>query len=317
MNQGIEVTDTLEEGVVHGRTLVVVNPTARHGVTQSLVPLVTSLLDGNLDYDMVLTEHPGHAVDLAASADRYDTVIAVGGDGTVHEVLNGIMRLPTHQRPAFTLLPTGSGNDYRRTLGISTDLATAVRQILAGTRTRMDVGVINGTYFANSIAIGLDARVTARAAEIKTSTGWSGIPLYLRALMYVLFRMFYSHPVTIAFDGAPSENRDLLLVAVTNGPTYGGGFRITPDARPDDGFLDVCTIERVSLPGALWRLPFVIVGKHTWMKPVSMERHVSIKLTSENPIEGQVDGEVMLARTYDIRIEPLGIEVIVPARRER
>lgn len=301
--------------MVQGRTLVIVNPTARHGVTQSLVPLVCSLLEGNLDYDLVFTERPGHATDLAAGATGFGAVMAVGGDGTVHEVLNGIMRVAAPRRPALTLLPTGSGNDYRRTLGLSTDLATAVRQIMGGVRKRMDVGVVNDVYFANSLAIGLDARVTARAAQIKTATGWSGLPLYLRALMYVLFRQYYSHPVTISIDGGAETDADMLLMAVTNGPTYGGGFKITPDAVPDDGLLDVCTIDRVTLGSALWRLPFVVAGKHTWMSPVTMERHSSIRVESGLPLEGQVDGEVMLSKTYDVRIEPLGVEVIVPGEQ--
>ena len=300
--------------MVHGRTLVIVNPTARHGVTERLVPLVVSLIDGHLDYTLMLTQGPGHATELAAGAVSYDQIIAVGGDGTVHEVLNGIMRLPATDRPALAVLPTGSGNDYRRTLGISTDLASAVRQILGGRRARMDVGVVNGAYFANSLAIGLDARVTARAAEIKSTTGWSGLALYFRALMYVLFRQFYAHRVTLSLDGGPAAERELLLVAITNGPTYGGGFKITPAAVADDGVFDVCIIGRTSLPGALWRLPFVIIGRHTRMRPVSMSRHTALRLESEAPIEAQADGEVMLSTVYDIHIEPLGVEVIVPER---
>ncbi len=299
---------------VHGRTLVIVNPMARHGVTKSLVPLIVSLLDGHLDYDLVLTKHPGHATQMAADAGVYDQIVAAGGDGTVNEALNGIMRLPAADRPALTVLPTGSGNDYRRTLGISTDLPSAVRQILGGRRARMDVGIVNGMYFANSLAIGLDARVTARAAEIKSTTGWSGLPLYLRALMYVLFRQFYAHRVTLSLDGEPASDRELLLVAITNGPTYGGGFKITPSAVGDDGVFDVCIIGKIGLAGALWRLPFVVVGRHTRMRPVSMSHHTSLRLESDAPIEAQADGEVMLSTTYDVRIEPLGVEVIVPER---
>ncbi|MBS3957438.1 MAG: diacylglycerol kinase family lipid kinase [Clostridiales bacterium] len=298
----------------HGRTLVIINPTARHGITRSLVPVVASLLEGHIDHDTVLTEHPGHAAEIASGSAQYDTVIAVGGDGTVHEVLNGLMRIPASDRPILTVLPTGSGNDYRRTLGIPSDLTSAVRELLDGVRVRLDVGVVNGVYFANSIAIGLDARVTARAAEIKMSTGWSGLPLYLRALMYILLRRFYSHPVVLSIDGSPPQAVEILLIAITNGPTYGGGFRITPDAVPDDGLLDVCTIDRVGLGSALWRLPFVITGNHTQMSPVKMGLHRSIRLESETPLEGQLDGEVMLSTVYDIHIEPSAVEVLVPRR---
>jgi YegS/Rv2252/BmrU family lipid kinase len=224
------------------------------------------------------------------------------------------MQLPRDERPALALLPTGSGNDYRRTLGISPNLSTAARQLVGGIRASVDIGVVNGTYFANSVAVGLDARVTAKAAELKTTTGWSGIMLYLRALMIVLFRQFHSHPVLLSIDGAAPVERDLLLIAATNGPTYGGGFKITPHARNDDGLLDICIIDKVSLPGALMRLPFVVVGHHGWMRPVTLERHTSVRIESAVPIEGQIDGEITLASTYEISVLPDALDVIVPGR---
>lgn len=297
-----------------GRTLVIVNPAARHGITRDLIPVVSGLLDGQIDHDLVVTKDPGHATVLARNANGYDTVVAVGGDGTVHEVLNGIMQRPAEGRPALTLLPTGTGNDYRRTLGISSNLTAAARQIIGGARTSVDIGVVNGVYFANSVAVGLDARVTAKAVELKSTTGWSGIMLYMRALFIVLFRQFYTHHVTLSIDDGPPEERELLLVAATNGPTYGGGFKITPHARDDDGLLDTCIIWKVSLLGALLRLPFVVVGHHGWMRPVTLGLHRSIRVDSEVPIEGQIDGEVILASTYEISVLPGALEVIVPGR---
>lgn len=295
-----------------GKTLVIVNPAARHGVTGDLIPLVTNLLGNQVDHDLLVTEYPGHATEAARDAEGYQTIVAVGGDGTVYEVLNGIMSRPQADRPALGLLPTGSGNDYRRTLGISTDLATAARQLLGGKRASMDVGLVNGVYFANSVAVGLDARVTAKAVELKTTTGWSGLPLYLRALLNILLRDYRTHKITLSIDGASATERDVLIVAATNGPTYGGGFKITPDSRSDDGKLDVCIIDRLSLPGALVRLPFLIFGHHGWMRAVTIQRHESLRIESPVPIEGQMDGEVMLASTYEISILPSALDVIVP-----
>ncbi|MHB9003331.1 MAG: diacylglycerol/lipid kinase family protein [Coriobacteriia bacterium] len=298
-----------------GTCLAIVNPQAKHGMTGTMLPAVRQLMDGVIDYEMVLSQGPQDAARIAREATGVDTVIAVGGDGTVHEVLNGLMARPADDRPAMALLPTGSGNDYRRTLGISTDLSTAVRQIAGGERRKMDVGTVNGTYFANSLSIGMDARVTAKAVELKVSTGWSGLPLYLRALMYVLFKQLYPHHVTVSIDGGEPSDLDMLLVAFTNGPTYGGGFFITPDAAGDDGLLDMCLIDPLPLGEALWRLPFVIAGKHTRMRPVHMSRHSRVLLISETPLEGQVDGETMLERSYDIGILPAAIDVIVPTER--
>lgn len=299
--------------VEQDKALLIVNPAARHGETAALVPMVERVLK-SLPHDTVLTERVGHASELAAAAAGYDLVVAVGGDGTVHEVLNGLMRLPAESRPALGVLPTGSGNDTRRTLGIPEDLSDAAMTLATGVRRRFDVGVCNGLYFNNSFAAGLDARVTFKAVEYKATTNRSGLWLYLTALLHVLFHELYPHSVRITWDGGPAEAREVMVIAVTQGPTYGGGFFITPDADPTDGLFDVCVIDPLSLAGALARLPFVIVGKHTNMKPVHMSRHAALVIESDEPLPAQIDGEVLLERRYEVSILPAAIECIVPRR---
>jgi len=296
-----------------GRMLLIVNPTARHGETAPLVPAIERLLQ-SVGHDVVLTERAGHAAEIAASAQGYDTLVAVGGDGTVHEVLNGIMRRPEADRPTLGLIPTGSGNDTRRTLGIPTDITDATMALISGERRRFDVGVCNGMYFNNSFAAGLDARVTAKAVEYKSTTKRSGLWLYLTALFHVLFNELYPHRVRVSWDGADAEEAELLVIAVTIGPTYGGGFFITPDAVPDDGLFEVCVIDPLTLGAALVRLPFVIVGKHTRMKPVHMARRTRIVIESDDLMPAQIDGEVLLERRYEISILPSAVECIVPSR---
>jgi YegS/Rv2252/BmrU family lipid kinase len=294
-----------------GRTLVIINPEARHGETAALIPVVEQLL-GSIPHDSVVTEHTGHAAELAEAAEGYDVVVAVGGDGTVHEVMNGLMAHPAERRPVLGLLPTGSGNDTRRTLGVPTELAEAVVVLGTGVRKRFDVGLCNGVYFNNSFAAGLDAKVTAKAVEYKVTTKRDGLWLYLTALLHVLFKDLGSFPVRIAFDGEPPAEHDTLIIAVTQGRTYGGGFLITPDAIADDGIFDVCMIDPLSLPEALMRLPFVIAGKHTKMKPVHMSRHTSVTIDSDCPIPAQIDGEVLYEPRYEITMLAGAIECIVP-----
>jgi YegS/Rv2252/BmrU family lipid kinase len=291
--------------------LLIVNPAAKHGETETLVPAIEQLLQ-SVPHDLVLTTHMGNAAQIAEEAKGYDTLVAVGGDGTVHEVLNGIMRRPEGDRPALGLIPTGSGNDTRRTLGVPTDIADATLVLAAGVRRRFDVGLCNGLYFNNSFAAGLDARVTAKAVEYKVTTKRSGLWLYLTALLHVLFRELYSHHVQISWDGEEPVADDLLALAATIGPTYGGGFYITPEAVPDDGLLEVCVIDPLSLPGALLRLPFVVLGKHTRFKVVTMSRRRSIVIESAEPMPAQLDGEVMVDRRFEISILPGAIECIVP-----
>lgn len=299
------------EAVAVEKALLIVNPAARHGQTADLVPVIEQLLV-NLPHDTFLTQHMGHAADMARAATGYDLVVAAGGDGTVHEVLDGIMAHPESSRPALGLLPTGSGNDTRRTLGISTDLTSAALELATGERRRFDVGVCNGTYFNNSFAAGLDAKVTAKAVEYKATKHRDGLWLYLTSLLHVLFNDLASFPMRVCFDGGAPENHDTLIIAVTNGATYGGGFKITPDAIPDDGLFDVCMIDPLSLPQALVRLPFVVTGKHTRMKPVHMSRHSSLVIECESPIPAQIDGEVLLESRYAIEMLPSAVECVVP-----
>lgn len=291
--------------------LLIVNPAAKHGVTETLVPVIERLLQ-SVPHATVSTGSTGDATQIAEKADGYDVLVAVGGDGTAHEVLNGIMRRPENDRPALGLIPTGSGNDTRRTLGVPSDIADAVLTLSTGVRRRFDVGCCNGQYFNNSFAAGLDARVTAKAVEYKVTTKRSGLWLYLTALMHVLFNELYPHNVRLTWDDEPPVEKRLLIVAATIGPTYGGGFFITPDAVPDDGLLEICTIDPLSLPEALMRLPFVVFGKHTWMKPVHMARHRSLLIDSDDPMPAQIDGEVMVARRFEVTVLPQAIECIVP-----
>lgn len=296
------------------RTLLVINPEAKHGETAKLVPVIEQLL-ANVAHDSVQTEYMGHAARIAEErGSDYDLVVAAGGDGTVHEVLNGLMRLAEDVRPALGVLPTGSGNDTRRTLGIPADLTQAALVLVTGERKRFDVGKANDIYFNNSFAAGLDAKVTAKAVEYKVTTRRSGLWLYLTALLNVLFRDLNSFVMNLSFDGEPAKRYDTLIVAMTQGPTYGGGFYITPDADATDGLFDVCMIDPLSLPQALWRLPFVISGRHTGMKVAHMSRHRSAVIECESPIPAQVDGEMLLECRYDIEMLHGAIECIVPRR---
>jgi YegS/Rv2252/BmrU family lipid kinase len=293
--------------------LIIVNPQAKHGEAERLGPVIETLL-ASVPHDTVWTNAPGHATEIAAGAAGYDVVVASGGDGTVHEVLNGLMRIDAADRPVLAVLPTGSGNDTCQTLGVPFDLTEAAALLSTGQVRRFDVGLCNGTYFNNSFAAGLDAKVTAKAVEYKVTKRRSGLWLYLTALLHVLFKDLGAFRLDVAFDGEPAAPYETLIVAITNGATYGGGFRITPDADPTDGVFDVCMIDPLSLGEALWRLPFVITGKHTKMRVVHMLRHTSAIIDSAVPLPAQIDGEVLFERRYEVSMLPGAIECVVPAK---
>jgi YegS/Rv2252/BmrU family lipid kinase len=293
------------------RTLFIVNPAARHGETRRLLPMLERALPDPSSGQIQVSAGPRHAFDLARTACGFDSVVAVGGDGTAHEVLNGVMAHAEVGRPVFGILPTGSGNDLAHTFGMSDNPTTALLQLSSAVHKRIDLGLCNGVWFGESVSMGLDARVTAKAVQLKISTGLSGLNLYLRALMEVLRTQYYGHHVTIAFDDEEPFETDALIVAVTNGPTYGGGFKITPDSTNDDGLLDICRIDVLPKAQAYARLPFVVLGKHTRMKPVHMRRARRVTVLADAPMEGQIDGEVMLGSAYDISIVPDAATVLV------
>ncbi|HEY5517394.1 MAG TPA: diacylglycerol kinase family protein [Coriobacteriia bacterium] len=299
--------------MAQARHLIIVNPQACHGEAEQLGPVIEALL-ANLPHDTATTNAPGHATEIAAGAADYDVVVASGGDGTVHEVLNGLMRIDADRRPALAVLPTGSGNDTCRTLGVPLDLTAAAALLSTGEQRRYDVGACNGIFFNNSFAAGLDAKVTAKAVEYKVTKRRSGLWLYLTALLHVLFNDLGAFKLDIAFDGEPAALYDTLIVAITNGPTYGGGFKITPGADATDGVFEVCMIDPLGLGQALWRLPFVIAGKHTKMPVVHMSRHTSAVIDSPVPLPAQIDGEVLFERRYDVTMLPGAIECVVPVR---
>ncbi|MDI6843969.1 MAG: hypothetical protein QMC94_06195 [Anaerosomatales bacterium] len=133
-------------------------------------------------------------------------------------------------------------------------------------------------------------------------------------LIHVLFNDLSGFTALVGFDDEAPTTMETLILAVTIGPTYGGGFKITPHAVPDDGLFEVCAIDPLSLPSALVRLPFVIAGKHTRMRPVHMSRHRSVIIEADQPVPAQIDGEVLLESRYEISLLPKAITCVVPRR---
>jgi YegS/Rv2252/BmrU family lipid kinase len=290
---------------------VILNPAANHGATARLATPLRELIGSGLPWTLVVTTSAREATDVVADCgDDVGLVVAVGGDGTVNEVVNGLMRRPPEARPALGLVRGGSGNDFPKLLGTPAGLSAAVLAAASGTPRRIDVGVCNGTFFINALSLGLDAQVTARAAEVKAATGRSGFPLYFSSLMHVLFRELTPYDLDVSFDGSPPERTRAMLVAAGNGRTYGGGFRVTPCAEPDDGLLDTLVLDELGVGEALWRLPFFVLGRHTHMRPVHMGRHASMVVSSDRPVPGQLDGEMMAADRYEISVEPGAVQVV-------
>jgi diacylglycerol kinase (ATP) len=293
--------------------LVIVNPTAGGGRAGRLIPWVRERLAARPDAELCVTRRRGDAEAWAGDAARAgrDRVVAVGGDGTVQEVINGL--LAVGRSAQLGVVPVGTGNDLARSLGLPAEAGSAWR-IAVGRATRpTDValaqnGAGSARWFASAGGIGFDAQVAAAMAGRR---GWlAGRAGYLVTTLVEL-RRFNNCRLRLLLDGAELE-RDVLFVAIANGAYYGGGMRIAPDARPDDGLLEVCVVGDISRLTALRELPNLYRGTHVRNPSVSMHRAARIEVEGSGSTRVHLDGEPFGTLPLAISISPGALEVAAP-----
>lgn len=286
-----------------GRPLVILNPASNHGRAAKLRPLVEQALVGGRG-DLVATVKPGDAVAMAEDAARSGrSVVVVGGDGAIHEAGNGLLRAGAPV--ALGVVPAGSGNDYAlRVANMPTDIKAALELALTATPERVDAGRVNDGFVLNAIGVGIDANCNATAESYKRF-GLTGRALYMSAaLTDVLFHYNGCPTLDAQFDGGAVERQDYAVVAMSIGPTYGGGFKINPGADPRDGLFNVCAIRKPPQLRALRLLPMVERGEHVKEPETRMFQARSIVLESAPEIYAQVDGELIRGRRFVVEIMP-------------
>ncbi len=295
------------------RIKLILNPICNHGRSLQSAADLRSLLSG-VEAEWSGTEYPGHAIELARQAGEqgFDLVIALGGDGTVHEVVNGLMQVPPEKRPALGIIPLGSGNDFAHILAIPSEPGQALHSALNGARRPLDIVSVcdeNGRleYFNNTIGIGFDAIVNIYTRQI---TRIHGFMMYFIALIQTIFRRF--NPVDLHVE-TDQESWDLntLMLAFGNGPREGGGFLVTPEAKYDDGILQYVTIRKISRLLMLRLVPEVMKGTHGRFKVVKMGSCHKVSIQSQQPLYVHLDGEVYAGFGTDIR--KLAIEILPSA----
>lgn len=290
---------------------IIVNPTAGRGRGSNLVPHIESFFRAHrIAHELCVTEKRGHATALAraGSLAGWQTVVAVGGDGTVNEVANGLVG----SSAALGVIPCGVGNDFARTFSLPADWKKACRVLIQPKVEMIDVASANGRCFLNSAGVGFDAAVALEVASSKTRVG--GIWPYLFAVLRTLPR-FKRDEIEMSFDGNRISVR-AWLVAITNGPTYGGGMRICPQARTDDGFLDFCVIGDIAIGRVFYYLPLVIMGRHEGLPEIYTGKATSIKLKMPASYCYHLEGEVMRCSELEISVQPRALKVITGRREE-
>ncbi|MCK5246651.1 YegS/Rv2252/BmrU family lipid kinase [Candidatus Bipolaricaulota bacterium] len=307
-----------------GKYRLIVNPTAGGGTAGKSIPDIERRLHkSGLDFDLVQTERPWHAVELArAAAAEVDVVVAVGGDGTANEVLNGLM-LAKNAGHTVTMgvLCVGRGNDFAFGVGIPTELAASCEALTADRRRTIDVGHVvggdlpEGRYFGNGVGIGFDAVVGFVAAKMKHVRGFVG---YFVAAIKTIFVYFKAPLVRLEFDGQPMDLH-ALMVSVMNGTRMGGGFMMAPNGVPDDGVFDLCIARQVSRPRIFAVMLKFMKGTQAEHPAITTGRTNRITVTAmEGTLPAHADGETLCTegRKLELEIIPNAIEIVSAAPGE-
>ena len=282
----------------------IINTTAGRGKTgKKISKLIQTLNKQDFVYKLELTKSPKHATELTIDAVKngFQNIIAVGGDGTVNEVVNGIMRSENPGKINFGVIPEGGGNDFAHNFEISYNVGKALKKLKKGKIKKIDVGKIDDKYFINSFGIGFDAKVAINASKTKFL---NGLPRYLWAVVLSLIRL-KSYEMEIKIDHK-TLNSEYLMVTIGNGKYCGSGFQITPEAKINDGVFDICLIEKVNRRRLVKLLPSAIKGKHLGQPEVSIKRSNFIEIKTDTEIPVYFDGEIPdLKNPKNFRIELL------------
>ncbi len=287
--------------------MLIANPAAGRGRSRDAVlRIVESCRRRGMAFDLELTRSPRDAADIARrAAAAFDVIVAIGGDGTVNEIVPGML----FSGKPLGIIPAGSGNDFIKSLGVPNHIERAIDLILAGKTRVIDVGRINSRYFANGVGIGFDAAVNRASYGINHSK--RGFLLYFCALLRTLGK-FNAVPLRVTAGSEVFDQRIFILTA-GNGTTVGGGFRLTPHARLDDGLLDVTIVKPLSVPLLLWHLPKVFLGTiGRAKKHATLLRAERLTVEASGPVPVHVDGEIYdeTETRFEIEVVPKALTVI-------
>lgn len=291
-------------------TIFVINPAAGRGrVGQMLQRLETIIRQEgqSAEVHIAVTQAPKHAIEIARKAPAGSRVVAVGGDGTVHEVVRGI----AGSDKAVGVIPIGSGNDFARMVGLrGLSLEAALRTALQGRIHSVDLGMVNNQPYGASLGIGFDAAAARKA--LSAPIFLRGMPRYLYAIFAVLKELELPDLELIQNNQTIYQGRT-LLVALMNASTYGGGIPIVPDAVPNDGLISAAVAGEFSRLGVVGILPRLLMGKHVHHRKLRFFQGTEFIARFDRPVPAHSDGELIEpSAEYRVRMVPGGLRVIQP-----
>lgn len=293
----------------NSKYFLVVNLIAGQGRCKEIFPAVKKELDRvGVDYDLHYTNEPGEATDVARMGieSGFTHIVAVGGDGTVNEVANGLVGTDA----ILAVIPAGTGNDFIRMTGIPSDYKQAVRLLVNGHERSMDLGQVDDArYFVNGLGIGIDAQV---AQDVLKMERLRGATAYLYAAIKEVFK-FKAFSVKLAGSDW-SEEKSCISLGFANGKYCGGGFKLAPLAQIDDGKIDVAAIGDFPKLERLIRLPQARKGDHLKLSRVSYHQDAKANVSSQDKLIAHIDGEPykLPVGEFSVRVVPNALRVITP-----
>ena len=287
---------------MHRKIKIILNPMADMGNAWRVARDLRSITEEHGGIDWSGTVYPGHAIDLTKGTEGYDVVIAMGGDGTVHEVMNGLMQIPAEKRPILGVVPVGSGNDFAHGLNTSKKPTEALVSTLDGNVAAVDLILMTDQhgrqeYIDNTLGIGFGAMVTIRSHRIPLIRGFL---MYLTSVIQTIALDHNPIHMQIETDQETWEQKVIYLV-LCNGPREGGGFLIAPEAKIDDGIIHYAMITDVSRAMMFRIVPEVMKGTHGRFKQVRMGTCKKFSLTANRPLYIHTDGEIYSGPGTDLR----------------
>lgn len=303
------------------KVLIIVNPISGRGYAEKMVPEIEAgMRKYKLEFDLVRTEHPWHAAEIAETAARgssYDLIVSASGDGTANEVVNGLMRArgAGFSRSAFSILPVGTGNDMAFGLGMRGTLDEGIAALARNQRRRIDIGFVKGgdypegRYFVNGVGIGFDAVVGFVAVKIR----WArGLLAYLVAVMQTVFIYFKAPTVEIAYNDS-AHTQPALMVSIMNGQRMGGGFYMAPLGDPGDGHFDLCIAADVNRARIFGLVPYFLKGTQASQPEITTGRTKKITVRAiKGSLPAHCDGETLceIGQELSAEIIPSAIEIV-------
>ena len=274
--------------------IFIVNPISGKGKTLKTVDRIKKVCEEeHLDYEIHYTEYPQEATKIARKYRFTKNIIySVGGDGTLNEVLNGIVGT----KNLLCVIPSGSGNDFYKTLSKIDEEYPVI-----------DIGKVNDHYFINIISIGIDAEVANNVSLMKKRK----VPtnqIYNASLIYTFFKYKYKD-IELSIDEQEQRKGKCTILTICNGQVYGGGYKIAPSAKLTDGYFDVYYVEKVNKPSLLSLINMLKQGIHERHNKVHKSHATKVNFKCDKELVCNIDGETIIAKKFNVKIIPNAITI--------